>query len=134
MGASRGNALNAIWPVAMGAAFLSNGGYCVWLMRRHQNFAKLCGSEAARNSFHGALMGLLWMSSNLIYGYGSQALGTLGLTLGWPITMGSVLLTSSGWGFAAGEWKAAPVSAVRWMAAGVLSLLYGVLLLGTASR
>jgi L-rhamnose-H+ transport protein len=133
LGASETNALNAIWPIALGAAFVPNAFYCVLLMRRNGN-AALFRVGAAGNVVLASCMGILWMGSNLLYGYGSQLMGPLGLTLGWPIMMGSVILTANGWGGVTGEWKGAPAAARVWIALGVLALLAGIQVIAAAGR
>jgi hypothetical protein len=81
-----------------------------------------------------ALMGLLWMGSNVVYGYGSRHLGPLGLSVGWPIMMGAVILTANAWSVATGEWRGAPAAAARPMAIGAVLLMVGIAVLGSAAR
>ncbi len=77
-------------------------------------------------------MGILWMGSNLAYAYGSRRLGPLGLAVGWPIMMGCVVLTANGWGVATGEWRGASARAKAWIAVGVVALIAGVVVTGSA--
>ena len=62
-------------------------------------------------------MGVLWMGSNLAYGYGSSSLGPAGVGLGWPMMMGAIVLTANGWGAATGEWKGSTARAPGWLPA-----------------
>lgn len=125
---------NAIWPLLLGAAFLVNAGYCVYLMRRNSGFEAFRQPRALSNLGLGSVMGILWMGSNLAYSYGSARLGPLGLALGWPMMMGCVVLTANGWGVATGEWRGANHRAKAWIAAGVLSLIAGVVVISSAGR
>lgn len=131
-GTPHAHSMNAIWPLLLFGAFLVNAGYCVYLMRRRSGFEAFRQTHALANLGLAAMMGILWMGSNLAYGYGSRRLGPLGLAVGWPILMGCVVLTASGWGAATGEWRGASTRAKTWMAAGVLALIAGVVVTGSA--
>lgn len=124
--------LNAIWPLLLFGAFVVNAGYCVYLMRRQSGFEAFRQRHAFSNLGLGAVMGLLWMGSNLAYAYGSRRLGPLGLAVGWPMMMGCVVLTANGWGVATGEWRGASARAKAWIAVGVLALIAGVVVTGSA--
>lgn len=134
LGASPLDARNAIWPVLLGAAFPVNAGYCLYLMKKRSGFAPLWGPASGANFALGSLMGLLWMGSNFAYAYGSAQMGPLGLSLGWPIMMGCVVLTANGWGAATGEWKGAGARAKNWMLAGVALLVAGIVVISLAGR
>ncbi len=133
LGASHVNAVNAVWPLLFGGAFLTNAGYCLCLIHRRREWVAFRLSETPRNLALGASMGILWMGSNLAYAYGSGRLGPLGLAYGWPIMMGCVVLTANAWGVASGEWRGASRRARLWMGVGVLALLAGVSLIGAAA-
>lgn len=132
-GTARADSLNAIWPVLLGGAFLVNAGYCAYLMRRKSSFGAF-RRNLPLNAGLSALMGLLWMGSNVVYGYGSRHLGPLGLSVGWPIMMGAVILTANAWSVATGEWRGAPAAAARPMAIGAVLLMVGIAVLGSAAR
>jgi L-rhamnose-H+ transport protein len=133
LGTPSPDAVNAIWPLLFGGAFLTNAGYCAYLINRNGAWKAFRMPAAPRNVLLGASMGLLWMGSNLAYAYGSGRLGPLGLAFGWPMMMGCVVLTANAWGLASGEWRGAGRTARLWMAAGVLALLGGVSLIGIAA-
>ena len=67
------------------------------------------------------------------YGYGSLMLGPSGIGLGWPIMMGTVVLTANAWGIATGEWRKSGRQSRMWMPAGTVLLVAGVCLIGYAS-
>jgi len=131
-GTAPANSINAIWPLLLGGGFLVNSGYCVYLMRRKSGFVPFRQSLTLANLGLGSLMGILWMGSNVAYGYGTRRLGPLGLALGWPIMMGCVVLTANGWSVVTGEWRGASARAKAWIAAGVLALIAGVVVTGSA--
>jgi L-rhamnose-H+ transport protein len=128
------HSLNAIWPLLLSGAFLTNAGYCLYLIGRKSGFEPFRQRRAAGNFALSALMGALWMGSNLAYGYGTSRIGPLGLVLGWPIMMACVVLTANGWGVATGEWQNAKPRSKLWMTAGVLLLIAGVAVIGSAAR
>jgi L-rhamnose-H+ transport protein len=127
------NSVNAIWPVLLVAGFLPNTAYCAWLIQRHSSWSALTRTRPAINWLLGSLMGLLWFGSNIAYGYGSQAVGSLGLVEGWPVFMGCIVLTANVWGASTGEWRQAPRRAIQVLLAGVALLIGGVSLIGYAS-
>ncbi len=133
LGAIEGNAINAVWPVLFAGGLVANSAYCGWLISRRGTWRSFTSEVPAMNLPLAAAMGFLWFGSNLIYGYGSQALGDMGLVLGWPVFMGAVVLTANGWGIVSGEWRDAPAAAMRWVAAGVALLIAGVSVIGYAS-
>jgi L-rhamnose-H+ transport protein len=131
-GAAGPDAVNAIWPLMFLAGFLPNAFWCGWLIARRSSWAVFSTRRPMANLFLGALMGLLWFLSNVAYGYGSQALGELGLVLGWPLFMGCIVLTANGWGAVTGEWRGAPAAARGWIGSGVALLVAGAALIGYA--
>jgi len=134
MGAAKVDAVNAIWPLLFGSGFLANGGYCWYQLSKNAHWDKFVRVRPAANLGWAVFMGLLWIGGYFLYGYGSQQLGPLGVVLGWPIMMSSMVLTGGGWGAITGEWKGAPRSAKRWMTIGVLLLIIGIAVIGVASR
>jgi len=134
MGTSHVHSMTAIYPLLLLGGFVVNAGYCVWLMRRGSGFGAYRQPGAMANLGLGASMGLLWMGSNLAYVYGSQQLGPLGLAIGWPIMMGLIVLTANGWSAATGEWRGAGGRAKAWIIVGVLALLAGVVVTGSAGN
>lgn len=133
-GTSPAHSFNAVWPLLLSGGFLANAAYCVVLMRRKSGFGAFGRGRVAVNFALAGLMGVLWMGSNVAYGYGSSRLGPLGLALGWPIMMACVMLTANGWGVATGEWRGASTRAKGWMAAGVLAIIAGVAVIAHAGR
>ena len=53
-----------------------------------------------------------------MYGASAQALGPLGPTVGWPVFIGLIVLTSNAWGVAIGEWRNKPRGRLIEMLAG----------------
>jgi L-rhamnose-H+ transport protein len=88
----------------------------------------------ALNWLLGAVMGVLWFGSTLIYGASTAELEALGPILGWPLFMSSIIITSNVWGFVTGEWKTAGQKALRTMLGGILFLILGFISLALSGR
>ena len=80
-------------------------------------------------------MGFLWYSGLVVYGMGTDALGTLGKIVGWPVFMSVDIIAGILWGFLGGEWKDASRTARGYCLTGIviLFLAIGVISLGNAS-
>jgi L-rhamnose-H+ transport protein len=124
-GASREDALNAVWPILLGGGMLVNVLYCGFLMVRNRNVA-LFGQSTILNTGWVVLMALLWSGSNFVYGAGARRLGPLGLVVGWPIFMAVIVLFANVWGLLKGEWRRAGRNAMTWAAAGCSFLIFGI--------
>ena len=133
LGTPAAESQNAIWPLLFGGAFVTNAGYCLYLIRRNSGWPAFRKPPLLLNFVLAAAMGVLWMGSNLLYMYGSNRLGPLGLVFGWPIMMGCIVLTATAWGIFLGEWKGACRNSRLWMIAGTCALLGGIALIGAAA-
>ena len=105
--------------------FLFNGGYAVILLIRNSSFPLLGRGNLHYFAF-AAAMGVIWMASFLLYGMGSAKLGNLGLSLGWGVFMCTVVASANIVGIFSGEWRNAPASAMRQLAAGLVVLMLAI--------
>jgi L-rhamnose-H+ transport protein len=133
LGTSAAQSANALWPLLFGGAFVTNAAYCVFLIRRGSGWQAFRKPPLPLNFLLAAAMGVLWMGSNLLYMYGTNRLGPLGLVFGWPIMMGCIVLTANAWGIFLGEWNGASRTSRLWMIAGTGALLCGIGLIGMAA-
>ena len=93
-GATRDSANNALWLVVLPAGGFANVLYCAYLLRRnHSHGALFCG-DPVRDWMSAVWMAALWSGSVVIYGWGANAWGKLGATLGWSL-WNAVLITST---------------------------------------
>jgi len=121
-------ASNVVWALLTAALFVCNAGYATILLIRNRTAAKFAASP--KYFLFGALMGIMWIASFLLYGAGARRLGELGPSLGWAILMSAMVLTANLLGLATGEWEAAPRNA-RWkLGGGVALLVMAIVLLG----
>jgi L-rhamnose-H+ transport protein len=128
MGVPSARSLNVVWPVLLGGGFVVNAAYCVFLLVRRSNGARFRDDSVA-NLELALAMALLWSGSNFVYGAGARGMGPLGLVLGWPIFMATIVLTANAWGFLTGEWRNVGRRAAAWAVAGVALLVGGILVI-----
>lgn len=128
-GATHDDALNAVWLVMLPAGGLINLGYCAHLLRKNRSVGLLReGSLSAWGG--GAAMALLWTGSVVVYGWGANALGRLGPTLGWSLWNAILIATTVVCGLVTGEWRGVRGQPLRYLAAGIAVLIAGMFVLG----
>jgi len=128
LGASAGNAANAVWALTFTTGFIANAGYALWLMRTNRTW-RLFNLHAGANLFWGSLMGVLCFGSFLVYGFGASGLGPLGGIVGWPLFMSMSLITSNSLGALSGEWRGAPARAIRLSIYGIATLIVAIVVI-----
>jgi len=74
-------------------------------------------------------MGIIWISGITVYGISTVYLGTLGPSVGWPIFMACLIISSNIWGLLAGEWRVGGRS-LQTMLAGLAVLVTSVFVTG----
>jgi L-rhamnose-H+ transport protein len=135
-GASTAMSGNAIWALAVSCGFLPNAAYCFYLLNKNHTWGVFREkSGGAGYALGAALMGLLWYSGLVVYGMGTDALGSLGKIVGWPEFMSIDIIAGILWGFFGGEWKGASRTALAYCLTGIaiLFLAIGVISFGNAS-
>ena len=130
-GTPRTFATNAVWALVMSAGFVPSALYCVWLFRKHQSFKQF--SKGTVNWSFGLLMGLLWMASVVLYGFGAVFIGSAGATLGWPVLMAGTVITANLLGLATREWIGTGWETKKYLFTGIGLLVLSVVIIGSAS-
>jgi L-rhamnose-H+ transport protein len=133
-GAGPGSQANVIWAPVNTAAFIPYLIYCAYLWRRNGTARLFRAPGTGLYWVFGAVMGLFWFGSTVIYGGVSARLSEMGPILGWPLFMSSIIITSNVWGFVTGEWKAAGQKALTTMLVGILFLILGFISLAISGR
>jgi L-rhamnose-H+ transport protein len=133
-GLSQFASTNLIWWIMLGAGALSNLGFCMFLFRKNGSARKFGQPGGARLFGLSAIMALLWGGSIFVYGASAPRLGSLGTSIGWPLSLAVGLLVANAIGTALGEWKHAPRLARAWMYSGIAVLLVAVVLLSRAAE
>jgi len=123
---------NLIWFVMLGAGSVSNLGFCFYLMRKNHSARKFTQPGMERLWGLAAMMGLLWGGSIFVYGAAVPKLGSLGTSIGWPLSLSVGLVVANSIGIGLGEWRQAPKRARLWMYLGIGILVVAAVLLGLA--
>ena len=106
---------NVVAAPATSGGFVANCLYCVYLLRKNTTTKNFWVPELGINWLYGALMGAFWFGGLAVYGLGIYRMGDFGTVVGWPLLMGTVIITSNAAGFLTGEWaERAPASARIW--------------------
>ena len=125
---------NIIWAPVETAAFVPYILYCLYLWKKNNTARLFRAPGTGLNWVLGALMGLLWFSSTVLYGASTARMSAMGAVLGWPLFMSVIIIASNAWGLATGEWKGSGSKALATMFGGILFLIAGFVTLAMASR
>jgi L-rhamnose-H+ transport protein len=125
-GLSQFASTNLIWFIILTAGSVANLGFCFYLFVRNDSLLKFRQAGGGRLYSLTLVMGLLWGGSIFVYGAAAPRLGSLGTSIGWPLSLAMGLLTANAIGLALGEWKTAPRPARSWMLSGIGILLVAI--------
>jgi L-rhamnose-H+ transport protein len=125
---------NLIWVVMMAAGSAANLGFCGFLFHRNRSLGKFAQSGSMRLYGLATLMALLWGGSIFVYGAAAPRLGSLGTSIGWPLSLAVGLLLANVIGMGLGEWSRAPRRARSFMYGGIAVLIAAIVLLSRAGR
>jgi L-rhamnose-H+ transport protein len=118
---------NVIYLFSNGGAFTTTLFYAGWLASRGRTWSEFVrsadGGGLVRNYGLAFLTGLLWYLQFFFYGLGHVRMGSLKFS-SWAIHMTILILLSSGFGVAIGEWKACRTS-TKLIVAFALAMLLG---------
>lgn len=131
-GLSTFSSTNLIWFLMLGAGSVANLGFCGWLLVRNRSAAKFRQPGSVRLYGLSGLMAVLWGGSIFVYGAAAPKLGSLGTSIGWPLSLATGLLLANLIGISLGEWKDAPLRARIRMYAALPVLVAAVVVLSRA--
>lgn len=129
-----------VWAPNIAAALATTGGfvanaiYCVYLLRRNGTVSRFRLPGIGNHWVLGVLMGVFWYGGLAIYGAGINRMGEFGTVVGWPLLMGTNIISSNFAGLATGEWANASMRAKAWLAGGCLIILAAVVILAFAQN
>lgn len=132
-GLSEFSSTNLIWALMLGAGALANLIFCGFLLVKNHSFRKFILPGSFRLYAFSALMALLWGGSIFVYGAAAPRLGSLGTSIGWPLSLATGLLLANAIGIGLGEWRQAPKAAKRFMYCGIVVLLVAIIILSRTS-
>jgi len=133
-GASVAMMSNAVWLPCLYAGFLPGVIYCYILMRKRSNVGDLRLPGTWYYWLVGASMGLLWYGSIILYSISTVKLGELGPAIGWPLFLAAIVVASTVFGVATGEWARTGTRPITTMVAGVGFLVLAIAILSYAGR
>ena len=134
LGYSRFTATNFIWLLMLGAGSIPNIVFCGYLILRNRTVGLFTEGPAGKNYGLSVLMGLLWGGSIFLYGAATPLLGSIGPSIGWPLSLAVGLVVVNIMGTLLGEWRAAGPAPERRMRAGIVILLLAIVLCASAAK
>ncbi len=95
----------AAWSIVLGAGFIPNLLYCVYLLIRNDSAGFFAKSGWRRESLLAVAMAVMWIGAVLIYGIGATLMGVYGTSIGYMLFVATSILLANGFGLMTGEWK-----------------------------
>jgi hypothetical protein len=90
--------------------------------------------ELRINWVYGAAMGAFWFGGLAVYGLGIYRMGDFGTVVGWPLLMGTIIITSNAAGFLTGEWTRTGARVRAYLGAGMAIILLALWILALAQK
>jgi L-rhamnose-H+ transport protein len=103
LGASPAMASMGIWALTVSSGFVANAAYCLWRIGR-RGWSHFVMPGCILYWLGGIIMGLLWFGGLIAYGIGGSKLGPSAAVIGWPVLLGTSIITSNLLGWLTGEW------------------------------
>lgn len=128
-GASAQQVVNAVWLPLLAAGAIPNIGYCIFLLSRKHSWVNFRMRETPSNLGLAMVMAILWFFSTALYGVATTQLGDLGVVVGWPVFMSSIVVTAGILGIFTGEWKQSGPKPVTLQIVGMILLVLAVVAL-----
>ena len=132
-GLSEFSSTNLIWWLMLGAGSIANLFFCGYLLLKNRSVAKFSQPGAVRLYSLAVLMAVLWGGSIFVYGAAAPRLGSLGPSIGWPLSLATGLLLANVIGIGLGEWRGVPKGAKNLMYSGILVLIAAIIVLSRAN-
>jgi L-rhamnose-H+ transport protein len=132
-GTNEFNASNAVWSLAVSAGAAPSLIWCIITLTRRRLWHLFAYRQAPSYFLLCISMAVMWITGTVLYGASANMLGQLGPAIGWPIYMSGIILISSFWGWATGEWRGARMRPVAAMMSGLLIQIIAMKLLSQQS-
>lgn len=134
LGLSKFTATNLIWLLMLTAGAIPNLVFCAHLLSKNRSAGLFRGGPPLKTWGLSVAMGLLWGGSIYLYGLATPRLGSMGPSIGWPLSLATGLLVANAMGYLLGEWRNTERSAVRYMQYGIGVLLLAIVLCSTSTQ
>jgi L-rhamnose-H+ transport protein len=129
MGANPIIATYAVWALVLGAGFIPNLLYCLYLIIRNRTWSLFHQTGWPAEALLGVAMALLWLGGMVGYGIGATLAGRYGTSLGFVLFAASIILASNLLGILTGEWKATSPKTKKLLLAGLALIVGSVIIL-----
>jgi len=128
-GAGPSTSTYAVWALVLGAGFVPNLAYCVYLLAKNRT-ANLFGQRGwTREALLSVVMAVAWVTAVLSYGIGATLVGADGTSIGYMLFTAGSILFANAFGLMAGEWKGVTLRTKRFLAAALAFILLAVIVL-----
>jgi L-rhamnose-H+ transport protein len=128
-GAGPATAGSAVWSLVLGAGFLPNFFYCLYVLKRNRTFPVFAQGRWAKDTLLAVAMAVIWLSGLVLYGAGAIWAGKYGTSVGFTVFIATSILSSSAVGLLAGEWRSTSSRSKRLLAGGLAATLAAVVVL-----
>jgi len=118
-----------VWSLVLGAGFLPNLVYCVYLLRKNRTGVLFARGGSMRDAGLAVAMALTWIIGVLGYGIGATLVGAEGTSVGYMLFVASTILFGNAFGIMTGEWKGASARTKGFLAVAVAFILIAVIVL-----
>ena len=121
---------NVIYVVLLWGGLTTNFVWCMILNARNKTFGDYTNAKTPllQNYFFAALAGTIWFLQFFFYGMGESKLGNGASS--WILHMAFIILVANLWGILLKEWKGVQPKTRATIAAGILTILLSVILVG----
>lgn len=121
---------NVTYVVLLWGGLTTNFLWCIMLHLQNRTIGDYTNSQAplAKNYLFSAIAGTTWFLQFFFYGMGESKLGNGASS--WILHMAFIILVSNMWGIALHEWKGVSQKTKITIAAGILTILASVFLVG----
>jgi L-rhamnose-H+ transport protein len=116
----------AVWSLVLGAGFIPNLVYCIYLLAKNRTANLFTRSGWPWEAVLGIAMGLTWVTAVLVYGIGATLVGADGTSVGYMLFLAASILFANAFGLMAGEWKSSSPRTRTFLFAAVAFILIAV--------
>jgi L-rhamnose-H+ transport protein len=134
LGANQATSTYCVWALVLGAGFVPNFVYCVFLMFRNGTWNLFAGVGWLKECILSTAMGVLWLGGILLYGIGATLTGKYGTSEGFVLLVASVVIAANVAGVLSGEWRSVSSKTKRILVGGITWILLSTIVLTMAKN